>query len=45
MDVSPQQNARCLRREQTEAERILWRHLRSRQRRNAKFRRQFPIGP
>src|SRR5580693_4289351 len=45
MDVSPQQNARRLRREQTEAERILWYHLRSRQMRNAQFRRQFPIGP
>jgi len=45
MDVSPQQTARRLRREQTEAERILWRHLRSRQLHDAKFRRQFPIGP
>ena len=45
MDVSPQQTARRLRRDQTEAERILWRHLRSRRLRNAKFRRQFSIGP
>ncbi|MGA7871593.1 MAG: DUF559 domain-containing protein [Candidatus Binatus sp.] len=43
--VSPQQNARRLRREQTDAERILWHHLRDRQMRDAKFRRQFPIGP
>src|SRR5580704_13041566 len=41
---SPQHNARRLRREQTEAERILWQHLRGRQMRGAKFRRQFPIG-
>jgi very-short-patch-repair endonuclease len=41
---SPQDDARRLRREQTEAERILWRHLRNRQLRGAKFRRQFPIG-
>ena len=43
--VSSQENARRLRREQTDAERILWQHLRSRQMRDAKFRRQFPIGP
>jgi very-short-patch-repair endonuclease len=43
--VSPQQNARRLRLEQTDAERILWRHLRNRQMRAAKFRRQFPLGP
>ena len=42
---SPQENARRLRREQTDAERILWHHLRARQMRGAKFRRQFPIGP
>ncbi|WP_423966662.1 endonuclease domain-containing protein [Candidatus Binatus sp.] len=41
---SPQDNARRLRREQTDAERILWRHLRARQIRGAKFRRQHPIG-
>jgi very-short-patch-repair endonuclease len=45
LSVSPQRNARRLRREQTDAERILWRHLRGRQMRDAKFRRQFPIGP
>ena len=42
---SPQENARRLRREQTDAEGILWHHLRARQMRGAKFRRQFPIGP
>jgi very-short-patch-repair endonuclease len=42
---SPQHNARRLRREQTDAERILWHHLRDRQMRGAKFRRQFPVGP
>jgi very-short-patch-repair endonuclease len=42
---SPQWNARRLRREQTDAERVLWRHLRSRRMRHVKFRRQHPIGP
>jgi very-short-patch-repair endonuclease len=42
---SPQRNARRLRREQTDAERLLWRHLRGRRMQNAKFRRQHPIGP
>ena len=42
---SPQRNARRLRHEQTDAERILWRHLRGRRMRSAKFRRQHPIGP
>ncbi|HEY9159392.1 endonuclease domain-containing protein [Candidatus Binatus sp.] len=42
---APQQNARRLRHEQTDAERILWHYLRARQMRDAKFRRQFPIGP
>src|SRR5258708_17001303 len=41
---SPQRNARRLRHEQTDAERLLWRHLRGRRMRNAKFRRQHPIG-
>ena len=40
----PKQNARRLRREQTDAERILWRHLRGRRMREVKFRRQHPIG-
>ena len=37
--------ARALRREQTDAERMLWSHLRDRQLLGAKFRRQHPIGP
>ena len=37
--------ARALRRQQTEAEALLWRHLRSRQVLGLKFRRQHPIGP
>src|SRR5580692_8012921 len=42
---SPQRNARRLRKEQTDAERLLWRHLQGRRMRNVKFRRQHPIGP
>lgn len=37
--------ARSLRRSLTEAEKRLWSRLRDRQLRNAKFRRQQPIGP
>ncbi len=37
--------ARRLRRDQTDAERRLWRRLRARQLCGAKFRRQHPIGP
>ena len=37
--------ARKLRRNQTEAEKRLWWHLRARQLEGAKFVRQFPIGP
>jgi very-short-patch-repair endonuclease len=37
--------ARTLRREPTEAERKLWRHLRNRQLAGTKFRRQQPFGP
>ena len=37
--------ARDLRRQQTEAERVLWAHLGNRQLAGAKFRRQQPIGP
>ena len=37
--------ARALRRQQTEAEALLWMHLRSRQLLDLKFRRQHPIGP
>lgn len=36
--------ARCLRRSQTEAERVLWARLRDRQLLGAKFRRQHPVG-
>jgi very-short-patch-repair endonuclease len=36
--------ARSLRQRSTDAERRLWRHLRSRQLEGAKFVRQFPIG-
>jgi very-short-patch-repair endonuclease len=37
--------ARKLRRDQTDVERKLWSHLRNRQFRGLKFRRQEPIGP
>ena len=37
--------ARKLRKESTEAERLLWKHLRNRQLNGWKFRRQFPLGP
>ncbi|AEG00128.1 endonuclease domain-containing protein [Methylomonas methanica] len=36
-------NARDLRKNQTDAERLLWQHLRNRQLCGQKFRRQFPI--
>ncbi|BBL58979.1 endonuclease domain-containing protein [Methylomonas koyamae] len=36
-------NARSLRKTQTDAEHLLWRHLRNRQLCGQKFRRQFPI--
>jgi very-short-patch-repair endonuclease len=39
------ETARRLRREQTPAEQILWRHLRAKRMRSVKFRRQHPIGP
>lgn len=38
------QRARELRKNQTEAENLLWRHIRNRQLHGHKFRRQFPIG-
>lgn len=38
------QRARTLRKSQTDAERLLWRHLRSRQLMGYKFRRQVPVG-
>ncbi|MBN2537878.1 endonuclease domain-containing protein [candidate division WOR-3 bacterium] len=37
--------ARRLRRESTDAERLLWRHLRNRKLAGARFRRQHPVGP
>jgi very-short-patch-repair endonuclease len=37
--------AKALRRNMTDAERLLWKHLRSRQLAGAKFRKQQPIGP
>ncbi len=37
--------ARTLRRDMTNAEKLLWRHLRGRGLEGAKFRRQVPIGP
>ena len=37
--------ARTLRKKMTDAERVLWRHLRNRQLGGWKFRRQHPIGP
>jgi uncharacterized radical SAM protein YgiQ len=39
------QRSRDLRRESTDAERHLWRHLRRRQIAGARFRRQHPLGP
>jgi very-short-patch-repair endonuclease len=38
-------NARALRRNMTDAEQKLWKHLRSRQVGSCKFRRQVPVGP
>jgi adenine-specific DNA-methyltransferase len=37
--------ARRLRRDETDAEALLWRYLRARRLANAKFRRQHPMGP
>ncbi|GIW71093.1 MAG: hypothetical protein KatS3mg102_0635 [Planctomycetota bacterium] len=39
------ERARELRKEQTEAEAVLWRRLRRRQLEGWKFRRQHPVGP
>ena len=39
------QRARALRKNKTDAERLLWKHLRNRQLLGCKFRRQVPIGP
>jgi very-short-patch-repair endonuclease len=38
-------DARSLRRNMTDAERLLWQHLRNRQMDGWKFRRQHPLGP
>ena len=38
------QRSRNLRKNQTDAEKLLWYHLRSRQMENTKFRRQHPVG-
>jgi len=38
------QFVRNLRKNMTEAERLLWKHLRMRQMRGDKFRRQAPVG-
>lgn len=38
------QNARALRHHATDAEQLLWRHLRARQLDGCKFRRQHPVG-
>jgi very-short-patch-repair endonuclease len=39
------QRARALRQQMTDAERLLWRHLRNRGLGGWKFRRQYPVGP
>jgi very-short-patch-repair endonuclease len=39
------QRARALRKRMTDAERLLWRHLRNRELGGWKFRRQYPVGP
>ena len=38
------QSARALRKRMTDAERLLWRHLRNRQLGGCKLRRQYPVG-
>jgi very-short-patch-repair endonuclease len=45
VDSTPKNFARTLRRNQTEAEKRLWRKLRSRDFQGVKFRRQQPLGP
>ncbi|MBI3479995.1 MAG: endonuclease domain-containing protein [Nitrosomonadales bacterium] len=42
--AATKQNARDLRRNMTDAEKLLWRHLRMKQFENYKFRRQHPLG-
>jgi very-short-patch-repair endonuclease len=44
MRVTTKQHARSLRREMTDAEKLLWRHLRMKQFEGYKFRRQHPLG-
>ena len=39
------ERARALRQRLTDAERLLWRHLRNRELGGWKFRRQYPVGP
>jgi adenine-specific DNA-methyltransferase len=39
------QFARALRKQMTDAERLLWRHLRNRELGGWKFKRQYPVGP
>jgi very-short-patch-repair endonuclease len=39
------QRARALRQRLTDAEKLLWRHLRNRGLGGCKFRRQYPVGP
>jgi very-short-patch-repair endonuclease len=39
------QLARALRKRMTDAERLLWRHLRNRELGGWKFKRQYPVGP
>ena len=41
----PSQRARALRQRMTDAERLLWRHLRNRELGGWKFKRQYPVGP
>ncbi len=43
--VTQTERARELRRQQPDAERVLWAHLRSKRMYGLKFRRQQPIGP
>ncbi len=44
LNPSLKQLARNLRANQTDAEKLIWKHLRSKQLANTKFRRQQPVG-
>ncbi len=44
-EIESRERARSLRRNATDAERLLWRHLRKRQLSGYRFRRQQPVGP